>query len=92
MYTIIHNKDYNITLLKTKKYTLTAMSVKDHLHVEIKGPKGFRKKGLTSVKSKLKNTFEYKHAILSIYNLFRQDEKINLKLINYAQLFTSYFE
>lgn len=96
-YKIKHLKDYGITDLSSKKWNIKLMRVKGHIHVFIKGPK-FRKSGLTSIKAEL-SPFESKVVSLYLYKIVRNAENkgerpnsINIKSINYAEVFGSCFD
>lgn len=94
MYKFTGNWKLNSTLtLKSKRYTVTIRTHKEHIHVTMKGPNG-NKKGLTSIKSDVP-LFEAKVVCLYFYMQLRELNGKNylfLENVNYANIFGSCFE
>lgn len=82
--------------LKTKQWRVDMREVDGHVHVTIHGPNGYRKQGLSSIKTGL-TKFELKVTALHFYRLARDhDNRVHrhsyIEFVNYADIFGSCFD
>jgi hypothetical protein len=94
-YSIISRPTFSWAQLKSKNFKITICPRKKHLEVFITGKKSsgkkFQKRGLSSIKSNL-TSFELKVCCLFFFKLARDEEKVIISDINYAQIFGSIFD
>lgn len=91
------NKDKTLKRiqLRSKTWRVLLQSKKGHIHVTLKGPAGYKRQALTSVKDTL-TPLEAKIAAFHFYRLGRANIltgfKPGLQYVNYAEIFGSCFD
>lgn len=96
------DKTLNSLKLRTEKWLVRLRSHKGHIHVSVRGPNGYRKRGLSNVKADLLNTFEAKATALHFYRKARTHARHKaygdykepnwIDYTNYADIFGSCFD
>ena len=79
-------------VLKSNKYIISLKKKNNHIWVSIIKKGDYKKQGITSIKDKL-SSFELKSVVLHIFReSIKHNKNIDLKHMNYAEVFGSYFE